>query len=71
MDLDYTWTADYKGGWAHASGGFQPPPDNLSAKFPPDRPLRGAFAVPFPKIVDVPFHYKNPVSGRTPPGFLP
>ncbi len=48
MDLDYTWTADYKSGWAH----------------PPEKPFVPA---PFPKIVDLPFHYTNPVSGRTPP----
>jgi hypothetical protein len=52
MDLDYTWTADYKGGWAH----------------PPEKPFVPA---PFPKIVDLPFHYKNPATGRKPPGFVP
>jgi hypothetical protein len=71
MDLDYVWTADYKGGWAHSAGTFKPPVDQMSSKFPPDRPLRGVVTAPFPKIVDVPFHYLNPVSGRKPPLYLP
>jgi hypothetical protein len=54
MDLDYVWTADYKGGWAHVA-------DNA----------RKIVAAPFPKIVDLPFHYKNPVTGRIPPVFVP
>jgi hypothetical protein len=54
MDLDYIWTADYKGGWAHI---------NDKAK--------GVVAAPFPKIVDPPFHYRNPVTGRKPPVLLP
>jgi hypothetical protein len=54
MDLDYVWTADYKGGWAHVA-------DNA----------RRIVAAPFPKIVDLPFHYKNPVTGRIPPVFVP
>jgi len=53
MDLDYTWTADYKGGWAHVS-------DKKKA----------IVATPFPKIVDLPFHYSNPVTGREPPLLL-
>lgn len=54
MDLDYTWTADYKEGWAHQSDTY-----------------KGVVAAPFPKIVDPPFHYKNPVTGRKPPVLLP
>ncbi len=50
MDLDYIWTANYKGGWAH-----------VGEKSP------GAVQTPFPKIVDLPFHYRNPVTGRRPP----
>jgi hypothetical protein len=71
MDLDYVWTANYKGGWAHAAGGFQPPKTPMASPFPPDRPLRGVVTAPFPKIVDVPFHYRNPVTGRKPPVYLP
>jgi hypothetical protein len=47
MSLDYTWTADYKSGWACVS----------------DK-SKGIVATPFPKIVDLPFHYDNPVTGR-------
>jgi hypothetical protein len=50
MDLDYTWAADYRGGWVHI-------PQNA----------KGIVATPFPKIMDLPFHYKNPVTGRKPP----
>jgi hypothetical protein len=42
MDLDYTWTANYKGGWAHV-----------------DSDTKGIIAAPFPKILDLPFHYRN------------
>jgi hypothetical protein len=54
MDLDYTWTADYKSGWA-----------NIDTK------AKGIVAAPFPQIVDLPFHYANPVTGRKPPVLLP
>jgi hypothetical protein len=54
MDLDYTWTADYKGGWARVGSG-----------------AKGVVATPFPKIVDLQFHYLNPVTGRRPPSFRP
>jgi len=71
MDLDYVFTADLKGGWARAAGAFVPPKTPMDSPFPPDRPLRGVVVAPFPKIVDLPFHYTNPVSGRKPPLFLP
>ncbi len=32
---------------------------------------KGIVTAPFPEIIDLPFHYKNPVSGREPPLFLP
>ena len=54
MDLDYTWTADYKSGWAGV-----------------DESAKGIIKTPFPEIIDLPFHYKNPVTGREPPVFLP
>lgn len=53
MDLNYTWTADYRGGWAHVS-----------------EKTKGIVATPFPKIADLPFHYRNPVTGRKSPVFL-
>jgi hypothetical protein len=54
MNLDYTWTADYKNGWAHLGD-----------------TSKGIVPAPFPKIVNLPFHYKNPVTGRKPPVLLP
>jgi hypothetical protein len=71
MDLDYVYTADSKGGWAHAAGTFSAPKVPMTSPFPPDRPLRGVVVAPFPKVVDLPFHYTNPVTGRKPPLFLP
>lgn len=47
MSLDYTWTADYKKGWARVS-----------------EKDKGIVATPFPKILDLPFHYDNPVTNR-------
>jgi len=41
MNLGYTWSAPYRGGWARAAGQA------------------------FPDVRNVPFHYKNPVTGRT------
>jgi len=38
---------------------------------PPDGPLRGAPAAPYPELAVMAFHYKNPVSGRDPPELLP
>ncbi|MBN1568461.1 MAG: nuclear transport factor 2 family protein [Acidobacteria bacterium] len=70
MDLDYTWTADYKGGWVKGPMSFRLASGTMKEKFPPDRPLRGPTDAPFPKIADVPFHYVNPVSGRRPPLLL-
>ena len=71
MDLDYVWTASSRGGWVHVTMPPTPPPVAMAKNFPPDRPLRGPIAAPFPKVQPVPFHYKNPVSGRVPPVLLP
>jgi hypothetical protein len=74
MDLDYTWTTSYVKGWARASSDdgrvFAPRSDAPPPPLAPDRPLRGVAYAPFPNIVDVPFHYRNPVSGRAPPVLL-
>jgi hypothetical protein len=70
IDLDYTWTADYKGGWAKGPMSLRLSAGTMKEKFPPDRPLRGPAEAPFPKIADMPFHYVNPVSGRRPPLLL-
>jgi hypothetical protein len=66
MDLDYTWTADYKGGWAKGPMSLKLSAGKIMEEFPPDRPMRGPEEPPFPKIAEMPFHYVNPVSGRRP-----
>jgi hypothetical protein len=71
MDLDYIWTAPSRGGWARVTTPPTAPQVAMAKEFPPDRPLRGSVAPPFPKVHAVPFHYKNPVSGRVPPVLLP
>jgi hypothetical protein len=71
MDLDYVWTTSYKNGWANVKGGeqraFAP---TAPFPFPPDGPLRGVAVAPFPKIDNVAFHFRNPVSGREAPVML-
>jgi hypothetical protein len=73
MDLDYIWLSDYDKGWARidpaAAGRYTPKPGAL-ADYPPDRPLRGPDVAPFPNLAPMPFHYRNPVSGRVPPLLL-
>ena len=71
MDLDYIWAAPSRGGWARVKTPPTAPPVAMAKEFPPDRPLRGSIAAPFPKVHAVPFHYRNPVSGRVPPRFRP
>jgi hypothetical protein len=71
MDLDYIWTAPSRGGWVRVKTPPTPPQVAITREFPPDRPLRGSIAAPFPKVHIVPFHYPNPVSGRVPPLLLP
>jgi hypothetical protein len=71
MDLDYVWTAPSRGGWVRVKAPSGVPAVALATEFPPDRPLRGPVVAPFPQVATVPFHYKNPVSGRVPPLLLP
>ena len=71
MDLDYVWQAPSRGGWVRVKEPPTAPQVTLTREFPPDRPLRGSIAPPFPKVHAMPFHYKNPVSGRVPPVLLP
>jgi SnoaL-like domain len=71
MDLDYVWNAPSRGGWVRIKTPPAAPEVAMAKTFPPDRPLRGSIAAPFPKVHTVPFHYKNPVSGRVPPVLLP
>jgi hypothetical protein len=70
MDLDYVWTAPSRGGWVRVETPPTAPAVAMAKEFPPDRPLRGPIAAPFPKVQAVPFHYRNPVSGRVPPLLL-
>jgi hypothetical protein len=70
VDLDYVWTAPSRGGWVRVNTPSTAPPVTIAKEFPPDRPLRGPVAAPFPKVYAAPFHYRNPVSGRAPPVLL-
>jgi hypothetical protein len=56
-----TFTANYEGGWAKAPGGGVPGP---SKELPPDGPPTLVFTM-FPNVYDIPYHYANPVTGRT------
>ncbi|HEU4626738.1 MAG TPA: nuclear transport factor 2 family protein [Steroidobacteraceae bacterium] len=56
-----TWTASYKGGWMRGVSGQMPGP---SKELPPDAPPTLVFRM-FPNVYDIPFHYANPVTGRT------
>jgi hypothetical protein len=71
LDLDYVWQASSRGGWVRVTAPPTAPEVAMAREFPPDRPLRGSTTAPFPKVHAVPFHYKNPVSGRVPPVLLP
>jgi len=71
MDLDYVWRAPSRGGWVRVKTPPVAPEVAMVRDFPPDRPLRGSIAAPFPKVHVVPFHYSNPVSGRVPPLLIP
>jgi hypothetical protein len=85
MDLDYTWNANYSTGWARVPQRRVAPAANAAAPAarapatagaggglpPPDGPLRGAPAAPYPDLAVMAFHYRNPVSGRDPPELLP
>jgi acetyl esterase/lipase len=56
-----TFTAGYAGGWAKSANRGMPGP---STEMPPDAPPTATFAM-FPAVYDIPFHYANPVTGRT------
>ncbi len=56
-----TFSASYQGGWAKGASRAMPGP---STEVPPDAPPTMAFAM-FPAVYDIPFHYPNPVTGRT------
>lgn len=80
-DLQHQFSATYRNGWAkiapRAANVKAAPKADTKAKaptglaaFPPDRPQRTR-QYPFPEILEPAFHYKNPVSGRVPPVYLP
>ncbi|HTX24046.1 MAG TPA: nuclear transport factor 2 family protein [Steroidobacteraceae bacterium] len=56
-----TLAASYIGGWAHAA---RPEAPGESKAYPPDAPPTVKFEM-FPVVYDIPFHYANPVTGRT------
>lgn len=56
-----TFSATYAGGWTKGANPGMPGPN---ADFPPDAPPTTHIAM-FPVVYDIPFHYPNPVSGRT------
>lgn len=56
-----TFSAGYAGGWAKSASSAMPGP---SKELPPDAPPTAVIAM-FPVVYDIPFHYANPVTGRT------
>jgi hypothetical protein len=56
-----TFSAGYEGGWTKVTSSNVPGP---SKDFPPDAPPTFAFQM-FPTVYNFPFHYANPVTGRT------
>jgi hypothetical protein len=56
-----TLSAGYDGGWAKSAGRGMPGP---STDYPPDAPPTREVAM-FPVVFNIPYHYANPVSGRT------
>jgi hypothetical protein len=55
-----TWVINYDGGWAKQTRGTLPGPNKT---VPPDQPPSLVFEA-FPKTFDLPWSYKNPVTGR-------
>ncbi len=73
MDLDYVWTGNITTGWVKidpTTNTRNLPPSGLLADYPPDRGLRGPSTAPFPELLPVALHFRNPVSGREPPLLL-
>jgi len=71
--INHIWrTPGYEEGWARVPEGageaLAPSPTRLLEQMPPDRPIDGPAFAPFPAIGPLEFHYRNPVSGREPPG---
>jgi hypothetical protein len=58
-----TFSAPYSPGWHKVQQPLDPP----MADFPPDQPPTVVYQS-YPSAFQVPYHYKNPVSGRCEPG---
>jgi hypothetical protein len=86
IDEPYFTTAGWKGGWAGVKPQVQrpaAPPSRLLSKYPPDilmtelgrraEHFRGGTGevIEWPGILPMWFNYRNPVSGREPPLYLP
>jgi acetyl esterase/lipase len=56
-----TFSASYQGGWTKVTASNVPGP---SKDFPPDAPPTFELDM-FPSVYNIPFHYANPVTGRT------
>jgi triacylglycerol lipase len=64
-----TFSASYEGGWAKGAGRGMPGPNPEIV--PPDSPPTRQIAM-FPVVYEIPYHYANPVTGRTAlPALLP
>jgi acetyl esterase/lipase len=62
-----TFSANYDGGWTKGVSRGMPGP---SPEFLPDSPPTARIAM-FPVVYDIPYHYANPVTGRTVAATLP
>jgi len=86
IDEHYFYMPNWKAGWSGAKdppAGQKTPPSALLTKYPPDIPItelgrreegfRGGTGtqVDWPGILPMWFHYRNPVSGRTPDKYWP
>jgi hypothetical protein len=85
IDEHYFASPNWKGGWAAATSheGKPPAPSALLTKYPPDiriselgrreEGFRGGTGktIEWPGILPMWFHYRNPVSGRTPKHYWP
>ncbi len=86
IDEPYFTSAGWKGGWSavkEPAPGAGPRPSPLLQRYPPDLPItalgkreegfRGGTGttINWPGILPMWFHYRNPVSGRTPENYWP
>ncbi len=86
IDEHYFYSPDWKGGWSAAKdpeGSDERPPSKLLTIYPPDILLPdlgrrmegfrggGGETIDWPSILPMWFHYRNPVSGRTPENYWP